>query len=371
MRVLHVMASGARGGGADHLLGLLPALGALGVDCSAGVGVDGPLGARLAALGLPWTALDLMRHRLSPRAVVALARLLRRARPDIVHYHGTRAGFYGSLVPLPLRPRQSVYTAHGLAFRQAQRPWRRRLFIQAEARACAAADATLSVARADLHALVAQAGLPPERGTHVANAVDTRRFVPAPQAAARRRLGLAPAALWVGTCARLVPQKAVGDLLAAVAQVPQLHLLVLGDGPEGPRLRQHPLVRSGRALFLGARDDVSACLPALDLFALASHWEGEPIALLEAMACGLPCVASHTPDTAELLQAAGVGQLVPIGAPSQLAAALMQLGADRARRRAWGAGGRTFACSRSYAQQAAQVLAVYRSLSIARPRSPG
>ena len=365
MRILHVMASGARGGGADHLLGLLPALAAQGLDCSALVGSDGDLAARLRAAGIDCGSLDLMPGRLDPRAAWRLWRRVRASGAERVHYHGTRAAFYGALPGFVGRPWRQLYTAHGLAYRKEHLAWRRHLFTAVEALACRGADRVLSVAAADLESLRGNGCLAATAGLHVPNAVNSTSFRPATaarRAAARARLGLPAEGLWIGTTARLVPQKAVADLLAALALQPALRLVVLGDGPLRSQLAAHPAVRSGCARLLGARDDVADCLPAIDVFALASHWEGEPIALLEAMACGLPWVASRTAGAAELAAASGTGVLVDVAAPAQLAAALTELLADRPARRHQAEAGRSFALGRSHAAQARTIAAIYRAL---------
>jgi glycosyltransferase involved in cell wall biosynthesis len=121
-------------------------------------------------------------------------------------------------------------------------------------------------------------------------------------------------------------------------------------------------VRAGRAHLLGARDDVAQILPALDVFALSSHWEGEPIALLEALATALGCVASATFGAQEILQGGALGQLVPIADVRAMAAALRALLADRARCEAYGQAGRAAMEQRSYAAQAARMRALYMEL---------
>ena len=91
------MASAARGGGATHLVDLLPALRRAGWDCEAAVGRDGPLGADLAALGIPVHYVDLMGRRLAPLRALRLTRLTAELGPDIVHLHGTRAAFFHAI----------------------------------------------------------------------------------------------------------------------------------------------------------------------------------------------------------------------------------------------------------------------------------
>ena len=381
MRVLHVMASAARGGGAAHLLDLLPALGRDGWDCEAAVGRDGPLGAELATLGIPVHHVDLMARRLAPVRALRLARLTARLAPDIVHLHGTRTAFFhavGAAVRRGAvwRDRREgppvVYTVHGMAYRKDAGRIERQVSLWAERVACRGARAVISVSRADLTDLERRGFVGRGRGFHVANAVRT----PAGgggRADARRRLGLAADAPVIGTVSRLVPQKAVGDLVDAVARIapgfgdatgPPV-LVVVGDGPLRADLDRR--VRSGtngaRVMLLGARADVPQILPAFDVFVLSSHWEGEPIALLEAMAAGLPCVATATEGAREILgDDASSGCLVPVGDVAALGDAVTSLLRDPGARDALGAAGRARVRGRTPEAQARRLAAVYRRL---------
>jgi glycosyltransferase involved in cell wall biosynthesis len=358
------MASGAHGGGADHLLGLLPAQAALGITVEAAVGDDGPLRDKLQDAGIACRPLSLMGARLSPGAVLQVRRCLSNGE-RLVHVHGTRAAFYAGLaVAMAGGPPTArvVYTAHGLAFRQVARGPAYLARLAAEAVACHMADAVISVSATDLATLQARGWLGQRPCAHISNAVDARRFVPADRTAARARLGLDATQRWVGTTSRLVPQKAVADLMQAVLPISGVSLLLVGDGPLRRALEAHPLATAGRVRFLGARDDVADILPALDVFALSSHWEGEPIALLEAMACGLPCVATATPGAAEILATQSLGRLVPIGDVPALNAALATLLADPKLRQQLGANARGAVAARSYAMQAQRTLAVYARL---------
>ena len=357
-RVMHVMASGARGGGAQHLLGLLPLQQASGMAVSALVGNDGPLAEQLIARGVATTVWPLMDGRWDRRWLGWLEGARERAQPDLMHYHGSRAGFWGGCFRMVQSVQRSVYTAHGLACRVSRPMLSRPLFGLAETVACRA-DAVISVSQADLHVLIARHGLAARRGHHIGNAIDGQRRQAGDKAAARQRLDLPQNVPLIGCVARLTPQKGVGDLLDAVHDVPNAHVVVVGDGPLASRLARHPLVALGRAHLLGSRDDVPLCLPAFDLFALSSHWEGEPIALLEAMACGLPCVATRTSGASELLRHNVSGYLVDVGNPAQLACALRKLLGDAATCRRLGAQAFAFAEARSYPRVCAQVMAVY------------
>lgn len=362
MRVLQIMASGARGGGADHLLGLLPALQDLGIRCQAAVGDDGPLGEALAP-HMPVARFPMMDARLNGRAMGTLVQTVRAMQPDIVHCHGTRAAFFMAGARLALgRHVRFVYTAHGLSYRKETTLRRRLLFMAAELAACRRAHEVISVSLADLDDLRRRRLLAATRGVHIPNAVDVARFGHGSRDLARQRLGLPQEAFVVGTTSRLVPQKAVGDLLDSVANCPNVTVVVIGEGPERAQLRHHPVVQEGRAKLVGGRDDVPALLPAFDVFALASRWEGEPIALLEAMASGLPCVATATAGAVEILRGSGAGLLVDVGQVPQLAAAIRVLQRDDDSRARMAQAGRMAVANRTHDHQARRVLTVYEGL---------
>ncbi|MEL6545944.1 MAG: glycosyltransferase, partial [Myxococcota bacterium] len=230
MRILAVMASGARGGGAEHLLGLLPALRERGLDVQAWVGRDGPLLDELRGVDIESAAIELMHARMDPLAAVRLRRRVARARVEeqvqLVHWHGTRAAFYGAVVPGP-----SVYTAHGLAFRKETTPHRRAVFLAAEAAACRATR-VISVSRTDRDELVRRRFVRDEHAVHIGNAVRPERFSSLPDREdARRALGLPVQGTLIGTTSRLVEQKGVDVTLRAMAPWPEARLVVAGDGP--------------------------------------------------------------------------------------------------------------------------------------------
>jgi glycosyltransferase involved in cell wall biosynthesis len=129
------------------------------------------------------------------------------------------------------------------------------------------------------------------------------------------------------TVARLHPQKAVHDLVAAAAQLGDLesvHFVVVGDGPDRAAL-DGAVSRArigGRVHLLGHRDDVASLLARADLFVLPLRFEGLPSAVIEAMAAGRPVVATSVGGVPELVEQGVSGWLVPPSAPTALAAAL-------------------------------------------------
>ncbi len=188
----------------------------------------------------------------------------------------------------------------------------------AEVLACRRASRVITVARADLDDLVRRHFVTRSNITHVPNAMDLERFVPGDRAEARRRMGVSSDSFVIATVARLVPQKAVADAIEAVSRIRDITFVIIGDGPERAELRTRATGRGVAAHFVGARDDVPYLLDGADAFVLSSKWEGEPIALLEALAMGLPCVATATDGARNSADFGGQHRgLSAIGVPDQ------------------------------------------------------
>lgn len=166
-------------------------------------------------------------------------------------------------------------------------------------------------------------GLAPHRVTVVPNPAPELRTLP-PRDEARAVFGVSGPAL--GTAGRLTAQKALGDALAALARVPDVELLVLGDGPERAALerRAEELGVAARVRFLGAgtREDVVALFRAVDAALLTSAWENLPHTLLEALAAGTPVIATAVGGIPEVVVDGANGLLVPPGDVDAIATAI-------------------------------------------------
>jgi glycosyltransferase involved in cell wall biosynthesis len=198
---------------------------------------------------------------------------------------------------------------------------------------------------------IGTAGIRAEKVLTIPNGLDPARFADAADqnnaSTLRQELGLMVEDLVVTVVARLHPQKGHRDLISAIPaileRVPQAVFLLVGDGElreeiEG-MIRKRGLERS--VLTLGARHDVPKLLAISDLFVLPSLWEGMPNAVMEAMAAGLPVVATRVDGTPEVVVEGQTGLLVPPGEAPELAAAVVDLLTDAPRREAMGVAGKT------------------------------
>lgn len=249
------------------------------------------------------------------RSALRLRRELARRPPDVVHTHNVRATL--AVAGTGRRPRV-LTTVHGLGdgdYARAARVLRR------------CSDVVVAVS-ADVASRLTAGGLPEDRVVVVENAVAAPE--PADRAAVRAELGLPPAVPLVLCVARLAAPKRVDLLLDGWPAVPDAVLLVAGNGPDRAALERRA-AGLPRVRLLGDRRDVGRLLAAADLLVLPSDREGLPMSVLEAMAAGVPVVASAVGGLAGLDPEAV--ELVPPGRADLLAAAVAGLLADQRLRR--------------------------------------
>jgi glycosyltransferase involved in cell wall biosynthesis len=267
-----------------------------------------------------------------------LRRMLRTDPVDVVHAHSPVPAIGARLVlatlPARVRPRMvttdhNVWESHVAPTRWANTAT---VFLDDAHLAVAAGVARSMPRRIRGRVEVLVHGLDPDAVREEAGG----RF------AARRDLCIRDDELVVVTVANLRRQKAYPDLLAAARLVlderPDVRFLAAGQGPDEAAIRElHARLGLGeRFRLLGYRPDAVRVLAAGDVFCLASHQEGLPVALMEAMVLGLPTVATDVGGVTELVEHGRHGLLVPPGRPELLAAALLELLADPDRRAAMG-----------------------------------
>lgn len=223
--------------------------------------------------------------------------------------------------------------------------------------------------------LEATLGVPPERIRQIYNGVDLDWF--APQVAPRRDLApagfLPPDALVVGTVGRLAAVKDQASLLSAFAQIlatrqdlaPRLRLIIVGEGALRDDLERQASAQgvADRVWLAGDRADVPDLVQLMDLFVLPSLGEGISNTVLEAMAGGLPVVATRVGGNPELVEEGRTGALVPVRDVGALADAIARLLTDDERRARYGAAARDFVARHfSWERCVEQYLGLYDEL---------
>ena len=330
------------GGPASHAPALADAL------VEAGHTVEVVTTADLAPDTQPYPVHWVARDRPAPLRHLAVAREVRRAAQGADRVYATtmvrRAALGAALGRRPLvvklvadeayeRERRAGRFAGTLEEFQAERRGLRLRFLRATRTAALRRARCIVVPSAYLRQIAIGWGLDPSRVDVVPN--------PAPEVPehptrdeARATLGIDGFAL--GVAGRLTAQKALGDTLEALARVPDVTLLVLGDGPERAELerRAGELGLADRVRFLGAgtRDDVIALFRAVDAALLTSAWENLPHTLLEALATGTPVIATAVGGIPEVVRDGENGLLVPPRDIAAIASAIDRLVHDDALR---------------------------------------
>ena len=266
--------------------------------------------------------------------ITALARVIRDLQPEIVHSRNWGA-IEGVFAGRWMRFCALVHSEHGLASgSDAPDPWRR---ICLRRLAFGLADRVVAVSKQlrDHHARCT--GFPKSRIAVIHNGADNQRFRPNPEARARlrRELGLGGGEFAIGAVGNLFAVKDHITLLRAANEFGRKHaewrLLVIGDGPELPPLENFVAEQTAlrqHVFFLGSSDRVAELLEAMDAYVLSSVFEGISNSLLEAMATGIPVVATAVGGNPEVVADGISGLLFPPGDAARLAGHLEMLHAD-------------------------------------------
>jgi glycosyltransferase involved in cell wall biosynthesis len=315
-------------------------------------GPEGELHQLARQRGVPLHFEPLLVRRVDPMRDIAalfrIARFIRLGGYDVVHTHSSKAGVLGRLAARLAGVRTVVHTVHGWGFTGGSQGAMARFFVLLE-RCCAplcGALVTVSTTDRDL-GLELRIGQPDQyRCIRSGIEVELYADVSADRVAVRRELGLPADAFVIGSVARLSPQKAPLDMIEAFARVaretPHAHLVMVGDGPLREQVEQAIASRglTERAHLLGLRHDVPTLLRAFDALALSSRWEGLPRVFPQAMAAGLPIVATRVAGASDAIVPGENGCLVDVGDMVAMGAALVALAADPDAARRMGARGR-------------------------------
>jgi glycosyltransferase involved in cell wall biosynthesis len=333
MKITHIITGLAAAGAETALYHLLAALDRQEYQSEVISLTDrGATAGKIESLGVPVRALSMMRSVPNPLAVRRIAKILRRSRPQIVHtwmYHSNLLGglaaqaaggipviwgIHHSKIDSSDTKRFTVWTVRACAWFSKQLP--------ARIICCANSSELAHV----------QLGYDPEKMEVIYNGIDSELFQPNPEArrVLRSRLGLPPHAFLIGMAGRLHRHKDHKTFFAAARLLrvacPEVHFILCGEGmaADNPKLAVEVADGlQGHCHLIGLQRDMPAFYAALDIAANSSLSEAFPLAVGEAMACGVPCVVTEVGDSPAIV--GDTGRIVPPRQPESLASAWREL----------------------------------------------
>lgn len=374
-KVLEVIRQGQIGGGESHLADLIELMDKSRFEPVCLSFTPGEMISRLEAQGIRCHVINSQRG-FDPKVQKTVAALLREEQISIVHAHGTRAAS-NILFPTLRQKLPLVYTVHGWSFHDDQgwlmfqaRKWSEKLI-------CSRADRVICVSDGNAQTGREVFGL--KAPVVIKNGVNLQRFSPSSPNSTGSPCNLnslsslsvrsSDADFIVGFIARCTKQKSPIDFLAAVEQAhqadPHVKGLFIGEGDMDADVDSYISGHGMQAYVCRQpfRTDVPQLLRQMDAFCLPSLWEGLSIGLLEAMAMGLPIIATPTDGTREVIKNEENGLIVPFASPSHIAEAIARLKADTALRKKCGQNARLLVAERFNAQRVADaVVSIYEDV---------
>lgn len=279
----------------------------------------------LHAAGIPVISLGVRTKIPTLKPVVRLGGEIRRWRPQIIHAHMVHANLLARIVRLLAPVPVLICTVHSIDEEGRVREY----FYRLTDSLC---DLTTQVSSAGLKRYVHQGAVPRHKIQYIPNGIDVSRFRPNDKTriALREKLGLQGRFVWLAV-GRFYPAKDYPTMLRAFAEVSRKSheaiLLVVGEGPLRPAIEglARDLQVQEKVRFLGVRQDVAELMNVADAYVMSSAWEGMPMVLLEASACGLPIVATNVGGNSEVIVEGETGFLVVPQDPGALTQAMLRI----------------------------------------------
>ncbi|MCR4278610.1 MAG: glycosyltransferase family 4 protein [bacterium] len=365
-RILFCVTSGDWGGVQFFLYNFAKFAQKNGFDVRIAAGEDGELGEKCLKNGIPFTRLKHVKRSISPIQDLAgiheIRILIREYQPDFIHLNSSKMSIIGSIAsrleemnPGSLtgfakqkkKPRV-MYRIGGWVFREKIHPLKQWMYLALEQWTARYKDVIVTVHPEDEVIAQEKNIRPRDRVLTIANGIDLEHFNAElkTKEEARRILGIDPQAFIVGTIANFYPPKNLPWLLHAIQKFhnvdsslsttnvthesDSIQYVIIGDGPDHDAIHSlyNDLHLQNRIILAGRRTDASTLLRAFDIFILPSTKEGMPWTLLEAMATGLPCIATDVGACAWMLQDSA-GIIIPVNNEIALFDAVAQIQSDR------------------------------------------
>lgn len=342
--------------------------------CGPQTGLEGSLIEEAERREIPLTLEKFLVREINPiKDIVALIQLyqhISRERYAIVHTHSSKAGILGRWAAWLAGTPLIVHTVHGWGHHDRQSPFVRQFYILLEKLTLPITDKLITVSPRDIEKGL-QVGIgKPDDYTVIRSGVELDRFghPQKPPEQMRQTLNIPLDVSLVGTVARLSPQKAPLDFIQTCATIAQQNsnvwFVLVGDGPlrSDVEAKAAELGVADRLVLTGLRRDIPELMAMFDIFVLTSLWEGLPRVLPQAMATGLPIVATAVDGTAEAVIHGENGYLVPPNQPDQLANYVLRLLCNPELAQQMGQAGRTQAVEFGARKMVLDIDKLYRQL---------
>lgn len=342
-RVLHVLGASKYGGDSLYVFDLLlrfKELGGDGVVCS----TDPDVIQRAEELGIAVIQIASFRREISPlkdwQTLIALRNYLCENSFDIVHTHTSKGGFIGRLAARWARVPKIVHTIHGFSFHDSSSFLQKLIYKNLERFAGYFCDYAISVNHADRKMAIEDRILKPSQVVSILNGVEKNRFDSQfDKTSFRQSIGVNETDFLVGTVGRFAYQKdpetfiRAVDLVRSIDPHTRFKFVYVGDGPERAKIEDlvQQLKLDNLVDLVGFRKNVEDYLRSFDLYVSTARYEGLPMTLIEALAAGIPILATNVKGNNEVAKE-DFSVLVPMESPEAVARAIVELASDHSKR---------------------------------------
>lgn len=304
-------------------------------------GADGYLAKELKKINVPFFPLPHLKRDISPLydflALREISRLFRRLKPDLVHSNSSKVSILGSLAKI-FSSARIIHTPHGWVFNEPLPLLKKMLYLSLEKITAPSKDKIICVAEYDRATALKYKVAPEKKLAVIHNGIETIDFLPKEEA--RNVLKISPVSdeIIIGSIGNLYTNKGFNYLIEALKILNDsgwpAKALIIGEGEERPELEKLIAQKklTGKVILAGQIEQASRLLKAFDLYVCSSVKEGLSYTIMEAMAAGLPIIATEVGGNPELIADEETGVLTEAANPKLLALKIKELWEDRAGR---------------------------------------